>query len=282
MQLLNAVLAASLALSAWAAKSKPASDAFDRFHTKSLSSYRSVSLDESSFGKLTASPRNHTAAVLLTALETRFGCSMCRTFQPEYELLTKSWLKGDREGKSRVVYGTLDFTDGRSVFQSMNLQTAPVLLLYPPTVGLDAKPDGTPYRYDFSQGAQSAEGLHAWITRHLPASAEPRPEVHRPFNWLRFVGTTTTILGVVTATYSLWSYISPILYNRNLWAGLSIIAILLFTSGHMFNHIRGAPYIASDGKGGIQYFAPGFQSQFGLESQLVAAMCTLMFPLNSL
>jgi len=41
----------------------------------------------------------------------------------------------------------------------------------------------------------------------------------------------------------------------------------------MFNHIRKVPYVAGDGKGGIQYFAPGFQSQFGMESQILAAIC---------
>jgi oligosaccharyltransferase complex subunit gamma len=52
-----------------------------------------------------------------------------------------------------------------------------------------------------------------------------------------------------------------------------MIAILLFISGHMFNHIRGTPYVTGDGKGGITYFTAGFQSQLGLEVQIVAAMC---------
>ena len=72
-----------------------------------------------------------------------------------------------------------------------------------------------------------------------------------------------------------WPYALPVLQNRNLWAALSLITILLFTSGHMFNHIRKVPYVAGDGKGGINYFAGGFSNQFGLETQIVAAMCTL-------
>lgn len=43
----------------------------------------------------------------------------------------------------------------------------------------------------------------------------------------------------------------------------------------MFNHIRKVPYVAGDGKGGVSYFAGGFQNQFGLETQIVAAMCRL-------
>ena len=41
----------------------------------------------------------------------------------------------------------------------------------------------------------------------------------------------------------------------------------------MFNHIRKVPYVSGDGKGGISYFAGGFSSQFGLETQIVAAIC---------
>jgi len=58
-----------------------------------------------------------------------------------------------------------------------------------------------------------------------------------------------------------------------LWAALSLIAVLLFTSGHMFNQIRKVPYVAGDDKGGISYFAGGFSNQFGMETQIIAAIC---------
>jgi oligosaccharyltransferase complex subunit gamma len=72
-------------------------------------------------------------------------------------------------------------------------------------------------------------------------------------------------------------YVLPLLQNRNLWAAISLIAVLLFTSGHMFNHIRKVPYVSGDGKGGISYFAGGFQNQFGLETQIIAAICQYTF-----
>jgi hypothetical protein len=68
-------------------------------------------------------------------------------------------------------------------------------------------------------------------------------------------------------------YVLPVIQNRNIWASISLVSILLFTSGHMFNHIRKVPYVAGDGKGGISYFAGGFQTQFGLETQIIAALC---------
>lgn len=43
----------------------------------------------------------------------------------------------------------------------------------------------------------------------------------------------------------------------------------------MFNHIRQTPYVGGNGKGGISYFAGGFQNQYGLETQIVGAICKL-------
>ena len=90
----------------------------------------------------------------------------------------------------------------------------------------------------------------------------------------------TIILGGGTALATAWPYVLPIVQNRSIWASISLISILLFTSGHMFNHIRKVPYVAGDGKGGISYFAGSFQSQYGLETQVVAAICKFLRPDN--
>jgi oligosaccharyltransferase complex subunit gamma len=113
--------------------------------------------------------------------------------------------------------------------------------------------------------------MRSWIGRYLHDRLHP--QVKRPINWIRIIAMTTTILGSITFLSVAWPYLLPIIQNRNIWAAISLIAILLFTSGHMFNHIRKVPYVAGDGRGGISYFAGGFSNQFGLETQIVAAMC---------
>jgi oligosaccharyltransferase complex subunit gamma len=90
---------------------------------------------------------------------------------------------------------------------------------------------------------------------------------------------TTAGLGLITFAAVAAPYLLPVIQNRNLWAAVSLIAVLLFTSGHMFNHIRKVPYVSGDGKGGVSYFAGGFQNQFGLETQIVAAMCMFITPI---
>lgn len=113
--------------------------------------------------------------------------------------------------------------------------------------------------------------VHQWISRQLPD--RPHPPVKRPVNWFAWITSITILLGSATVLFVAWPYVLPVIQNRNIWAAISLISILLFTSGHMFNHIRKVPYVAGDGRGGISYFASGFQNQFGMETQLVAAMC---------
>jgi oligosaccharyltransferase complex subunit gamma len=117
----------------------------------------------------------------------------------------------------------------------------------------------------------TAEGIHSWIARTLPAGA--KPPVVRPFNYLKALIITTAVLGGITFVTVAAPYVVPIVQNRNVWAAVSLLAVLLFTSGHMFNHIRKVPYVAGDGRGGVSYFAGGFQNQFGMETQVIAGLC---------
>lgn len=84
-----------------------------------------MKLDDASYEELTKTPRDYSAVVLLTALEARFGCNLCKEFQPEWEILGKSWTRGDKAGESRVLFGTLDFTDGKATFQKVRSTLSP-------------------------------------------------------------------------------------------------------------------------------------------------------------
>ena len=113
MRLLQFVTAAILPFTALAAKKD-----VDRFETAS-SKPQPARLDDNAYDKLTKAPRDYSVAVLLTALDARFGCQLCNEFQPEWDLLAKSWSKGDKKKESRLVFATLDFMDGKNTFQSV-------------------------------------------------------------------------------------------------------------------------------------------------------------------
>jgi len=118
MRWLPAFLSASLFAAGTFAAKKPSEERFKEFHTKSLSA-TPVKLQDVSYKQLTGAPRDYSVAVLLTAMDNRYGCQLCREFQPEWDLLAKSWIKGDKAGASRLVFGTLDFSDGMETFRSV-------------------------------------------------------------------------------------------------------------------------------------------------------------------
>lgn len=118
MWFLKAFALSLIPLSILSAKS-PTGSKFERYSSKSTSP-APLQLDDSGYDDLTAAPRDYTVAVLLTALEVRFGCQLCREFQPEWDLIARSWNKGDKGGQSRVLYGTLDFAEGKATFQKVS------------------------------------------------------------------------------------------------------------------------------------------------------------------
>lgn len=91
---------------------------FRKYHQK-LVSNAPLKLDDGVYDQITAAPRNFSTVVLLTALEAKFGCQLCRDFQPEWEVVARSWTRGDKPGESRVLFGTLDFSDGKATFQKV-------------------------------------------------------------------------------------------------------------------------------------------------------------------
>lgn len=99
----------------FAAKSTP--DKFQKYH--SLSRSGPVDLDNASFEDLTTAPRDYYAAVILTAMDARYGCLMCREFDAEWDLISRSWNKGSKLDGLKVVFGTLDFDKGKAVFQKV-------------------------------------------------------------------------------------------------------------------------------------------------------------------
>ena len=91
---------------------------FEHYHTISLKS-TPIKLDDASYEDLTSTLRNYTTVVLLTAQDIRFGCHLCRDFEPEWNVIAKSWIRGDKRGRTRVLYATLDFADGKETYQKV-------------------------------------------------------------------------------------------------------------------------------------------------------------------
>jgi len=120
MKFLWTLILSLIPLAALAAKNSPKVDRFEKFHKKALSS-SPLKMGDLEYDTLTKAPRDYSIVILLTAMEPQFGCQPCREFKPEWDLLSSSWVKGDKAGESRVLFGTLDFADAKATFQEVCL-----------------------------------------------------------------------------------------------------------------------------------------------------------------
>lgn len=101
--------------------------------------------------------------------------------------------------------------------------------------------------------------------------------LHKPFNPVPFIVTPIVLLTFGAAAYSLRSVLIPLAMSRIIWGTASLVLILTFTSGYMWNKIKNTPYVAVGEGGKISWFAGGFQNQLGMESQIVGVTCECIY-----
>ncbi|RMZ92013.1 hypothetical protein DV736_g742, partial [Chaetothyriales sp. CBS 134916] len=195
MRMLRLLTLVALSITALAAKKAPAAPStFDKYLAKQR--LGPIEIDERVYDELTAGPRDYSVGVLFTARPAKYACQICKDFDPEWDIVARSWTKGDPTGQSRLLLVTLDFEHGRNVFLKHQLSTAPILFFFPPTAGPNAKADNEPRRFEFV-GPQSAESVRNWLVRHLPEGGD-YPQIQRPINYTRIVTIVTIIVGLFT------------------------------------------------------------------------------------
>jgi len=119
-----------------------------------------------------------------------------------------------------------------------------------------------------------ADPFHKFLQSSIQLPPFP---IVRPFNWQKLFMTISSIvmMGLITtlAGPQVWPQIHGIVTDKTVWTLGCIMFILMFTSGYMFNAIRHTPFTQPNGRGGFNYIAGGFQSQLGVETQIVATIC---------
>ncbi|KAK6360548.1 oligosaccharyl transferase subunit ost3/OST6 [Orbilia blumenaviensis] len=271
MRLLPVLTAFTSLLSLSVAQKPHKYQTFAELASSSKGSKGSILLNDQLFAEISSPPRNYTSVVLFTALDSRYGCVLCRDFQPEFDLLGNSWHR-EHPQSDGLLFGVLDFSVGKGTFQRLGMSTAPILMLFPPTT-TGSPSEQMPLKFEFNPSDTTpAEAVARWLTH----TTKHTVTIHRPFNYVKLFTFVGGIIGLATGSKLAYPYLAPALYSRNLWAAVSLVAVLLFTSGHMFNHIRKVPYVVQGRGGGVSYIASGFSNQFGLETQIVAVVYAIL------
>lgn len=227
-----------------------------------------VYADDKMLDQVLSSQRDYTVAVLLTTSNEKFGCSFCATLNPDFELVASSWRKKHPSGDNLYfVYG--EFEKCQRSFHKLGLNSVPNLKIYLP----GAAPRGVVSEHltaEFkSVGPQvnSLVGLLGQQGFHV--------EIVKPFPWDRFIKTIMTAVAVVTVLFLFRDLFKKFIFSRQPWIAFSMVTVLMFTAGQMFNVTRGTPLIGQQ-DGRLVYFQPGFSAQLGIETQIVAVSYAIL------
>ncbi|SPO38985.1 related to OST3 - oligosaccharyltransferase gamma subunit [Pseudozyma flocculosa] len=242
----------------------------DLYRQAATSSSGFVDVDTADFQALVHVPRDYAITALLTTTDKVINCPPCLTFQPDFENIAASWNR-DKARRSKNVFAKVEFSRAREVFKLFQLQHAPVLMTFPASTPSNPTPD--PISYDFNRFGFEGSDLAA----HLSKTFDVPFRYAKPLNYRLIAGVATAVVVVVTTLVFVAPKLSTVMptSSKPLWMLLSLSSMIVFTSGQMWNQIRNAPYLSAD-RGRVQYFASGFQNQYGAETQIVAAIYALL------
>ena len=117
-----------------------------------------------------------------------------------------------------------------------------------------------PYPLTFESSGFDAAPLAQVVSRFTPI---PIP-YKEPVDWTRLAFIGMGALGFIL----LLQFISPLVQNKWSWAAITVVTMLVMTSGFMYSRIRNVPYTGPNG-----WIAAGYQSQFGQEVHVIAFIC---------
>merc|ERR1711872_837684 len=179
----------------------------------------------------------------------------------EYQLVANSY-RYSPAFSNKLFFAMVDFDEGPDVFQAMKLNTAPVFMHFPEK-GKPKKHDNM----DIQRVGFGAESIAKWIGERTEVSIR----VFRPPNY-----TGTVALLMLTSLIGGLLYLRrnnlEFLYNKTAWSLIALFFVFAMTSGQMWNHIRGPPFVQKTQSGGVAYIHGSSQGQFVLETYFVMGM----------
>ncbi|KAK6168370.1 hypothetical protein SNE40_020920 [Patella caerulea] len=209
-------------------------------------------------------PKNYSVIVMLTALQSKRQCSVCKQANDEYLILANSW-RYSQQFSDRLFFTMVDYDEGPDVFQSLKLNTAPVFMHFP-AKGKPKKGD----TMDIHRVGFAAEQIARWVQERTDIQVR----VFRPPNY-----SGTLALALLFSLIGGLLYLKrnnlEFLYNKTSWGIGALAIIFAMTSGQMWNHIRGPPLMHKNPQTGqMHYVHASSQGQFIMETYIVMLLNT--------
>ncbi|KAG7193165.1 oligosaccharyl transferase subunit ost3/OST6 [Scheffersomyces spartinae] len=232
-----------------------------------------LQITDNNYRDIMGGARDYHLVLMMTTDLTMINCVLCQEFKPAFSLMADSWFQdhptgvsgGDNNDIKDVFFGYTDFANSRALFSEFGLQSIPKVFYFPPTNSkLPSNYLKSYTEYPFYQG-DHVELLKNWVSENTGQTFN----VYVPLNYNLIIFNAVMTFVVLVSVYLFSAKLKKLIASKFLWCALSLIAVLLFTCGSMFNRIRNTPFV-KETENGPQYFAPGQQAQYGIETQLIS------------
>ncbi|KAL5960485.1 Magnesium transporter protein 1, partial [Taenia solium] len=207
---------------------------------------------------LLRTPRNYSVVLMLTALSHRHNCHHCQLAADEFAILSRSYLLSKKD-KHEIFFATADYDDDSEIFTSLNQNTVPVFIHFPPTTS--PKKDDV---YDITRNGLSAEVLAQWVFVRTGVHLN----VERPPSYSGLF-LLAILIGVGGIIFHLRSENVEQFFNRSTVSYICMILIFYMISGQVWNSIRRPPAFHSSAEEGLVLFYPNNNSQFVSETLII-------------
>lgn len=235
-----------------------------------------IEITEDNYKEFLNGARDYHLVLYMSSDSPQLNCLLCREVHPIFATVADSWNRffpsGTPEDELDIYFLDAEFVSAKKLFQLMQLESIPKIYHFPPSQASDSPNIWLRKRDEY----QFYAGDHTVMLKQFITSITGHQfDIYVPFNWskmfLNAALTFTLIMFVRKFSY----YFVAVLKSRFVWGSLSLVLILIFIAGYMFNQIRGAPFVNEQGDH-VEYFAPNAQLQYGLETQVISTVYGLL------
>jgi len=205
-----------------------------------------------------STPRNYSVIIMFTALSPQRQCLICRNANDEFQIVANSF-RYSPTYSNKLFFALVDFDDGPDVFQSLKLNSAPVFMHFP-AKGKPKKNDNM----DIQRVGFGAEAIARWVNERTDIQIR----IFRPPNYSGAMVMIALMALLLVLVYLRRNNLD-FLYNTNTWAIAALVFSFAMTSGQMWNHIRGPPFVHKSQTGQVTYVHGSSQGQLVLETYIV-------------
>jgi oligosaccharyltransferase complex subunit gamma len=254
-----------------------------------------ISLDYDAYIEyVNGGPRPYFLYLSYTAISPQNRCAMCRVAHDAMILLAQGYFKENKEANvaylahleaggdfddpaftQPVFFVEADIARCRRVFEELNMQSAPTILIAPPKISTSNPRSNlflssikSKYKFNSLSPTLQPEELNSQLLKITGVDVN----IERPVPFMLLVLIASVgVLGLF-AVYKYFSLYLVLRKQSMLFFGLGLVAYLFCISGGMFNIIRNTPFAGEDHNGDVSYIHGGNRNQYGVEGYIMGSV----------